>query len=78
MRVVGAYEAKTHLSGLLDFVAGGEEIMITRNGAPVAMLSPCVPEKKDIEEIIDALFVLRKKTSLGSLSIDALKKEGRR
>jgi prevent-host-death family protein len=35
---VGAYEAKTHLSKLLDKVAAGEEITIARAGVPVARL----------------------------------------
>lgn len=41
---VGAYEAKTHLPKLLDRVAKGEEIVITRNGVPVAKLVPCHEE----------------------------------
>ena len=40
MREVGAFEAKTHLSQLLDDVAAGGEILITRRGAPVARLVP--------------------------------------
>ena len=40
MREVGVLEAKTHLSALLDAVErGGEEIVITRHGKPVARLS---------------------------------------
>ena len=40
MREVGVLEAKTHLSSLLDAVErGGEEIVITRHGKPVARLS---------------------------------------
>ena len=35
---VGVHEAKTHLSRLLDDVAAGEEILITRRGAPAARL----------------------------------------
>ncbi|MFM7642193.1 MAG: type II toxin-antitoxin system Phd/YefM family antitoxin [Cyanobium sp.] len=30
-RTVGAFEAKTHLAALLDAVAGGEQITITRS-----------------------------------------------
>ena len=41
---VGAYEAKTHLPRLLDRVLKGEEIVITRNGVPVARLVPCSVE----------------------------------
>lgn len=40
MRTVGAFEAKTHLSALLDEVAAGQTIVITRNGTPVAELRP--------------------------------------
>jgi len=35
---VGVHEAKTHLSSLLDDVAAGEEILITRRGEPAARL----------------------------------------
>lgn len=37
---VNVYEAKTHLSQLLDRVASGEEIIIARAGRPVARLVP--------------------------------------
>ena len=40
MREVGAFEAKTHLSALLEAVAAGEEIVITKRGTPVARLMP--------------------------------------
>jgi prevent-host-death family protein len=40
MREIGAFEARTHLSALLEAVAGGEEIVITRRGKPVARLAP--------------------------------------
>jgi prevent-host-death family protein len=34
------HEAKTHFSRLLDRVLEGEEVVITRNGVPVAQLVP--------------------------------------
>jgi prevent-host-death family protein len=37
------HEAKTTLSRLVDRVAEGEEIIIARNGEPVALLSPLKP-----------------------------------
>lgn len=40
MRTVNVYEAKTQLSKLLGDVEAGEEIVIARNGVPVARLSP--------------------------------------
>ncbi len=38
MKVVNVHEAKTHLSRLLERVDAGEEIVIARNGKPVARL----------------------------------------
>ncbi len=40
IKEVGAYEAKTTLSRLLDEVAGGETIYITKHGKRVAELRP--------------------------------------
>jgi prevent-host-death family protein len=37
---VGVHEAKTHLSKLLERVAAGEEIAITRRGQEIARLVP--------------------------------------
>ncbi len=38
MRTVNMHEAKTHLSRLVEFAAAGEEIVIAKNGKPVARL----------------------------------------
>lgn len=53
---VGAYEAKTHLSDLLDRVASGERITITKHGVPVAVLQPpdAMP-RKDVRQVIQDL-----------------------
>ena len=40
MVTVNVHEAKTHLSRLLARVEDGEEIIIARNGKPVAWLVP--------------------------------------
>jgi prevent-host-death family protein len=37
---VGVHEAKTHLSRLIEDVAAGEEVVITRRGEAVASLVP--------------------------------------
>ena len=39
-RTVGAYEAKTTLSALLELVEDGHEIVITKHQRPVARLVP--------------------------------------
>lgn len=38
MKIVNMHQAKTHLSRLVEAAAGGEEILIARNGKPVARL----------------------------------------
>ena len=40
MRKVNIYEAKTHLSQLVEAAAAGEEIVIARAGKPLARLVP--------------------------------------
>ncbi len=40
MSEVGVHEAKTHLSRLLRQVMAGDEVIITRGGAPIARLVP--------------------------------------
>lgn len=40
METVNVHEAKTHLSKLLERVEAGEEIILARNGKPVARLVP--------------------------------------
>ena len=46
MDQLNVYEAKTHLSRLLDRAEAGEEIVIARAGRPVARL---VPYRRHIE-----------------------------
>jgi prevent-host-death family protein len=41
---VSLYDAKTHLSALVERAANGEEIVITKSGKPMARLS-AIPEK---------------------------------
>jgi prevent-host-death family protein len=49
MKTVNVHEAKTQLSRLLQEVEEGEEIVIARNGTPVAKLVPHVEERKPRE-----------------------------
>jgi prevent-host-death family protein len=49
MKTVNVHEAKTQLSRLLQEVEGGDEIVIARNGTPVARLVPHVQESKPRE-----------------------------
>lgn len=78
MKTVGAFEAKTHLSRLLDKVEKGEKITITRRGAPVARLVPVEKEEKpDVSAVIEQIRELRKGITLGGLSLRDMINEGR-
>jgi antitoxin (DNA-binding transcriptional repressor) of toxin-antitoxin stability system len=43
---VGAFEAKTHLSKLLDAVEAGKRVIIQRHGKSVAEMRPSAAKKK--------------------------------
>jgi prevent-host-death family protein len=77
---VGAYEAKTHLSELLEKVEAGEEITITKHGAPVAKLVPVKKEVRPEERVaaIDRIQKLAASLSLNGLKVKDLIREGRR
>ena len=80
MREVGAFQAKTHLSALLDEVARGETIIITRRGRPVARLT--APESPDREAAVTAASTLRRlRRRIGGASAEdilQMRDEGRR
>jgi prevent-host-death family protein len=79
---VGAFEAKTHLSALLQRVERGEEITITRHGKAVARLVPACDREADAEArrlwVIEQSKRLRKKYSLGGIPARELINEGRK
>jgi prevent-host-death family protein len=56
MAEVNVHEAKTHLSRLLQRVAGGEEIVIAKAGKPVARLVPIDTKPQRIIGQDDGLF----------------------
>lgn len=79
IKTVGSYEAKTHLAQLLEDVARGERVTITRHGNPIAMLQPVNPAASaDVGERIEELKKFRKGRTLDGLSLREMKEEGRR
>ncbi len=79
MITVGAFEAKTHLSSLLERVAQGEEIIITRHGKPLARLIPVnAADRSRIDSAIARLKMLRKDCTLDGISWQTLRDKGRR
>jgi prevent-host-death family protein len=81
MTTIGSYEAKTHLPQLLERVARGEKILITRHGQAVAMLVPAESpgdHALDVRGVIRRMRELRKGVTLGpDLTIRQLIEEGR-
>ena len=59
MKTIGAFNAKTHLSELLDQVSRGESFLITKRGKPMASLSPVTAPKKQGPK--DIILEFRKK-----------------
>lgn len=79
MKEVGAFEAKTHLSELLELASRGEEILITRRGKPVARLVPASRTRTDAARAaFDKLKTLRAQSHLDGLDWKSLRDEGRR
>ncbi len=80
METVGAFEAKIHLAVLLDRVAKGEKITITRHGIPAAVLVPWTESETKLshENIVAGMRALRKRVKLGNISVKDMIKEGRR
>ena len=78
MPTVGAYEAKTKLSELLERVAKGERFIITKHGVPVAVLEPFQRQRRrDVKEVIADIEEFACKHSLEGLKIKDLIEEGR-
>ncbi len=76
---MGAYEAKTHLPRLLEEVAAGLTITITKHGRPVARLvPPDTEERPEPARVIASLRQARQGVHLKGLSLRELIDEGRR
>lgn len=82
MTTMGFYEARTHLSKLLDHVAKGKKVLITRCGKPAALISPPPTEdRRDVREVVHEMLALRDRegpTLGGRVTIRELISQGRR
>lgn len=68
---IGAFEAKTHFSRVLNRVEQGETIAITRHGHTIARLVPVEHnDRKQVEAAMDSILSRRKR--LGKASIQDL------
>jgi prevent-host-death family protein len=75
MGVYTVAEVKAHLSAILEAVANGEEVVVTKRGKPVARI---LPEKQNLATIdwakIDAF---RNSLRKGKASVSQLRKQAR-
>ena len=76
---VGAFEAKTYLSSLLEKVNRGEEVLITRRGKAVARLVPAKQvQQSELRATISQLLAFRKEVKLHKFDWKTLRDQGRR
>jgi prevent-host-death family protein len=77
--MIGAFDAKTHLSELLDRVETGETLTIARRGRAVAHLVPVADAgQARATEAAARLRLLRRGATLGGLDWRELRDTGRR
>ncbi len=77
--IVGAFEAKTHLSSLLKEAQKGGETVITIRGKPVARLIPFRDTRAEMskKEVISKFIEIRQ-TVKGKVNIKEFMAEGRK
>lgn len=79
MQTVGAYEAKTSLSKLLERVHQGESIGITKHGVTVAVMQPpATARKSSPRQAVEAVRQFRSKRAMAGVSVKKMIEEGRR
>lgn len=76
------FEAKTHLSALIEAVQRGETITITKRGKPVAKLvghGEGTPDEREVRRAaIERLLEIRKDFTLGDLDWKELRDFGKK
>ena len=79
MERVGIYDAKAHLSEIVERVESGSEVIITRRGKAVARIVPMKPPTRDRRAAAaKRIRELREKWAIGRVNIRKLIDEGRR
>jgi len=83
MSEIGAFEAKTHFSKLLERVQRGEEFTVTLRGKPVAKLVPLKRgfDKEKARKAMEDLRAIGRRLNLGKFDWEewkAYRDEGRK
>lgn len=74
---VGAFEAKTRFSELLETVHGGREVLVTRRGEPMARIVPIRDRKEDMAVLLEEFARIRASARPGP-SVRELREDGRK
>jgi prevent-host-death family protein len=77
IREIGAFEAKTHFSELIEAAKGGTEVIVTRRGEPIARIVPIEVRRDEVFALIAEFDTIRSSARPGP-SVRELKEEGRR
>jgi prevent-host-death family protein len=77
MTEIGAFEAKSKLSWLLDRVEQGEEIIITRHGRPVARLVPANAgiDRSSAQAALERIRDRARQAGLGPFDWETIKRD---
>lgn len=78
MLEIGAFEAKTHFSSLLEKVERGEQITITKHGRPIARLVPMRTNLGKPKDVVALFKAFSRQNVLGGLDWKTLRDEGRK
>jgi len=81
MRNIGAFEAKTHFSEILEQISHGQQFVITKHGHPVAKIIPFEERSTvDISTAIDDMrkFIQQNKIKLAGLDWKKLRDTGKK
>jgi prevent-host-death family protein len=79
METIGAFEAKTHFAALLERVAKGEKITITKRGVPTAMLVPVQEEvRRTAQQAAVRIRELRRQIRPSKMTLREMIDHGRR
>ncbi len=78
-KLIGSFEAKTHLSNLIDDVQKGNDYIITKRGKPVARLIPYTNHEIEfnIKDIVSQFDSIRKSIK-SNVNIKEYINEGRK
>lgn len=74
MKMIGAFEAKTHFAEILTEVESGAEVTITRRGVPVARIVP-VQNRQQEEAMAAVIEADRIRERLAARGIRVTKEE---